>query len=98
MTIQHKLVLIAISFGAPHILWLVLYLTARYSAVNMRRLVPWIRALRWLMWSTTAVLLTVGLVLPHFPQSYGFLSLVVSSGVMAIDLWARSRFRAQEAK
>jgi hypothetical protein len=90
MTIQHKLVLTTISIGSPFILWAMLYLIARYSAVNMRRVVPWVRTLRWLTWFTTATLLTMGVVLPHFP--YGFLSLGFSSGVMLIDIWVIKRF------
>ena len=39
--------------GAPLILWAMLYLIARYSALNMRLVVPWIRTLRWLTWLTT---------------------------------------------
>jgi hypothetical protein len=90
--VMHKLVLASIFFGTPYILLLVLYLIARYSAVDMRRIVPWIRVLRWLTCFTTGVLLTMGLVLPHFPQSYGFLSLAFSSGVISIDSWAIKRF------
>ncbi|MFZ3277612.1 MAG: hypothetical protein WB249_02615 [Candidatus Sulfotelmatobacter sp.] len=90
MTIQHKLVLLTISIGAPLILWAMLYLIARYSALNMRLVVPWIRTLRWLTWLTTMVLLFMGFVLPYFP--YGFLSLCVSLGVMLIDTWAIKRF------
>jgi len=96
MAIQHKLVLALIFFGSPYVPLLALYLTARYSAINIRIIVPWIRALRWLTWLTTGVLLLIGIVRPHFP--YGFLSLGVSSGVMAIDLWAHARFPAHETK
>jgi hypothetical protein len=74
----------------------VLYVTARYSAIDMRQVVPWIRALRWLAWLTTAVLLLMGLVLAHFPFRYGFLSLRFSSGVILVDRGAVTRFRVHE--
>jgi hypothetical protein len=94
--VLHKLVLATIFLGSPYILLLVLYLTARYSAIAMRQVVPWITALRWLTWLTTAVLLLMGLVLAHFPLSYGFLSLCFSSGVILVDGWAVHRFRVHE--
>jgi hypothetical protein len=98
MAMQHKLVLATIFGGSPFVLWLVLYLVARHCAINMRRVVPWIRVLRWLTWATTALLLLMGLVLARFPSSYGFLSLGCSSGVMLVDIWATTRFPAPETK
>jgi uncharacterized membrane protein len=90
MAIQHKLVLATTFLGPPFILWAALYLIARYSAVNMRRLVPWIRALRRLTsWTTLALLL---LVAAGFPLIYACSSLGFSGVVILIDCWAFERF------
>jgi hypothetical protein len=94
--VMHKLALAAIFLGSPYVLLLVLYLTARCSAIDMRRVVPWIRALRWLTWFMTGVLLLMGLVLAPFPLSYGYLSLCFSSGVTLVDSWVAKRFRGHE--
>jgi hypothetical protein len=90
--VMHKLVVAAIFFGSPYILFLVLSLIARYSAINMRQIVPWIRALRWLTWFTTAALFLMHFVLARFPSTYAFLALAFSSGVILIDIWASARF------
>ncbi len=49
---------VAIAIGSVFTLWSALYLIARYSAINTRRLVPWIRVLRHLTsWTTLALFL-----------------------------------------
>jgi hypothetical protein len=94
MAMQHKLVLAMISLGSPFALWCVLYLTARFSAINMRRIVPWIRVLRRLAsWATLALFL---LVLAGLPSSYAYLSLGFSSGVILIYSWAIKRFDSDQ--
>jgi hypothetical protein len=90
MAIQHKLVLGTIFLGTPFILWAALYLISRYSAVNMQRLVPWIRALRRLTSWTTLVLFV--LAAAGFPLIYACSSLAFSSVVILIDCWAIERF------
>jgi uncharacterized membrane protein len=90
MTVQHKLVLIAISIGPPLVLWAVLYLIARYSTTTMRKLRPWVRVLRRLTsWTTLALFL---LVAAGFPLSYAEMSLGFSSVVLLVDCWAFERF------
>ena len=90
MTIKHKLVLTAISGGAPLILWAALSLIAGYSAVDMRRLLPWIRILRRVTSWTTLALFLLGVA--GFPLAYAEMSLLFSSVVILIDLWAFKRF------
>jgi hypothetical protein len=92
MAMQHKLVLVTTFFGAPYILWLVLFLIARYSAFNMRRIVPWVRVLRRVTWSATPVLFLMCFVLARLPSIYFFLSVGFSSGMIAIHRWAIKRF------
>ena len=89
---QHKLVLVTIFFGVPDVLWLVLFMIARYSAFNMRRIVPWLRVLRWGTWFTTSVLFLMCFVLARVPSIYFFLSLGFSSGMIPIHRWAVKRF------
>ena len=90
MTVQHKLVLATISIGSAFSLWAALYLIARYSAVDMRRIVPWIRVLRRLTsWTTLALLL---LVVAGFPSVYAYMLGAFSSVVILIDCWAFERF------
>jgi hypothetical protein len=93
---MHKLVAVTISIGSPFILWYVLYLVTRYSAINMRRVVPWIRFLRWITWLTTGALFLMNLGLARFPSHYAFLSLGFSSGVGLIDSWAIKRFAPEK--
>jgi hypothetical protein len=88
----YKILLASACLGAPFMLWLALYVVARYSAINMRRTVPWVRAIRWATWLTTLVLFLVHFVWSHFPAMYAFLSLSFSSGVILVDSWAIRRF------
>jgi hypothetical protein len=90
--LMDKLAEASMSIGSPYILWLALYLIARYSAVNMRRVVPWVRALRWFSWFTTGAMFLVHLLSTRFPAIYGFLSLGFSSGIIFVDTWATRRF------
>jgi hypothetical protein len=90
--LMDKLAAASMSIGSPYILWLALYLIARYSAINMRRVVPWIRALRWFTWFTTGAMFLMHFLSVRFPAIYAFLSLGFSSGVMLVDTWAIRRF------
>jgi hypothetical protein len=77
--VMHKLVAATIAVGSPFILWSALYLIARYSAISMRRIVPWTRVVRRLTaWTTLALFL---LVLAGFPSSVT----VFLGGVILID-------------
>jgi hypothetical protein len=88
----HKLVAGAIFIGSPYVLWLVLFLVAHYAQINMRRIVPWIRAIRWFTSLITGVLILMYLVRAGFPPIYAYLSLGFSSGVVLIDTWAIKKF------
>jgi len=90
--VTHKLLMGAIFIGLPFVLWLGLWLIASYSDINMRRVVPVIRALRWLAYLTTLGLFVMHFVFEHFPSVYAFCSLGFSSGVILIDSWAIRRF------
>jgi len=92
MAMQHKLMLATIFFGAPYILWLVLYLIARYSAINMRRIVLWVGVLRWVTLFATLVLFLMCFGLMRLPLIYYFLSLGFSSGMIPIHRWVIKRF------
>jgi uncharacterized membrane protein len=90
MTIQHKIVWATVSIGSAFILWLALYLVSRYSATNMRRIVPWIRTVRRLAsWTTLALLL---LIVAGFPSFYAYIFGGFSSVLILIDCWAFDRF------
>jgi hypothetical protein len=76
----------------PLILWLAMYLAARWWSINWRPILPWLRILRWLGWGFGGVLVLASMVRNVFPITDGVLILTFSAGLSMPESWVKRRF------
>ena len=76
----------------PLILWLAMYLAARWWSINWRPILPWLRILRWLGWGFGSVLVLASMVRNVFPITDGVLILTFSAGLSMPESWVKRRF------
>jgi hypothetical protein len=78
--------------ASPLIVWLALYMTSRWWSVNLRPVLPWLRALRWVAWGLAIALLINHLAHDHFPISYAIAMGSVQLGLSFPESWVKRRF------
>lgn len=76
----------------PFIVWLALYVAARWWSINLRPVLPWLNILRWVGWGFAITLLTLSLARDHFPMVYGQAMALFSLGLSFPQSWVKRRF------
>jgi len=76
----------------PFLVWLALYVAARWWAVNLRPVLPWLNILRYVGWGFGVALLTLSLARDHFPMFYGLAMTIFSLGLSFPQSWVKRRF------
>ena len=87
-----RIEIIAILVASPLIIWLGLYLAARWWSVNSRTALPWLKCLRWIGWGGGLVLVLLSLVREGFPLFYGIAMATFSAGLSIPKGWIKHRF------
>jgi len=77
---------------APLILWLALYLLTKTSSAELRGVLGWIRALRWIGWSCGLAVILFALFRGTFISYYGMVLVAFSSGLALPEGWLKKRF------
>jgi hypothetical protein len=77
---------------APLIVWLALYVTARWWSIDLRPALQWLRMLRWVAWGSAVVLLVAYMVHGHFPLAYAAAMFTFQLGLALPESWVKRRF------
>jgi hypothetical protein len=79
--------------AAPLVFWLIFYGLVRYSSADVRRLVPWLRAVRWITWITATpfMLAAIGNDKFHYLFFYGSGLFSFSAGLSLSESWLKKR-------
>jgi hypothetical protein len=75
----------------PFIVWLALYIAARWWSINLRPVLPWLNILRWVGWGLGVALSLIYLGLDRFP-AYGGAMITFSIGLSFPQGWVKRRF------
>ena len=76
----------------PFIVWLALYVAARWWSFDLRPVLPWLNMLRWVGWGLAIALLILSLARDHFPMVYGQAMTSFSLGLAFPQSWVKRRF------
>jgi hypothetical protein len=78
---------------APFVFWLSYYGLARFSSMDLRKAVPWLRALRWVTWIPAMVLMFAAVVNDgfHYLFSYGCGLFSFFAGLSFSESWLKKR-------
>lgn len=76
--------------SAPLFLWAFLYAIARYSSINMRPLIRWLRIGRWVFWIVAVVLWLAAS--GRIASSYWTAFFTSSIGLSFPERWLTGRF------
>ena len=83
------------SLASPFIVWLALYVAARWGSIGLRPTLSWFRILRWVSFAAgIAFFLTYlfhGHFLGHF-LDYGLAMVTLSAGLSFPERWVKRRF------
>jgi hypothetical protein len=91
----HKLLTIEIGSAlvvAPMIVWLALYVAARWGSISLRAALPWLRILRYVTWGSAIALYIVHFAHDRFPWAYGAAVFTFSAGLALPESWVKRRF------
>jgi len=72
----------------PLVIWLALYLSTRWSSVNPRTVLPWLRILRWIGWGLAVAVGILELAKGRFPV-YGIVMAGCSAGLALPENWVK---------
>ena len=77
----------------PLVIWLALYLSARWLSVNPQKVLAWLKVLRWIAWvfGLAGTLLELTLARGRFPV-YGLSIMGCSAGLALPENWVKHRF------
>jgi hypothetical protein len=78
--------------ASPLIVWLALYLAARWWSLGLRPVLPWLRVLRWVGWGLGIALYLTYFARDRFPWVYGAAMLSFSIGLLLPEGWVKRRF------
>jgi hypothetical protein len=81
--------------AAPLVFWLFFYCLARFSSVDLRNAMPWLKALRWVTWILSMALAGAAVVVDpihlHYLAPYGFALFSFSAGLSIPQGWLKKR-------
>ena len=77
---------------SPLLLWLAFYAAARWSSSNLRPIIPYLRAMRWVGFTLGALLFLISLVRDDFRGFYGAALLTFSAGLGIPEWWVKLHF------
>ena len=89
------IVLAVLVASVPFVFWGILVVLARLWNPNMRRVLPWLRTIRWIVWGLGNILVFVVLGLPHkYFWLFGIAMCIVSigPGLAPVERWVKKRF------
>ena len=78
--------------AAPMIIWIALYGAARWWAIGLRPVLPWLRILRWVGWGLATALYITHFARDRFPWAYGAAVFAFSAGLALPESWVKRRF------
>ena len=82
---------------APFVFWLFFYGLARFTSMDLRRAVPWLKALRLVTWIPAFALIFVAVANDsfHYLFSYGFGLFSFSVGLSFSQTWLMKRLNLE---
>jgi hypothetical protein len=80
--------------AVPLVIWLTLYLSARWLSVNPNKVLVWLKVVRWTAWvfGFAAVLLELGAMARGSYPVYGLSMMGCSAGLALPENWVKHRF------
>ena|SRR5215469_12019273 len=83
----------SVFLAVPLVIWLTLYLSARWLSLNPNKVLVWLKVVRWIGWvlGFAAVLLELGVMAHGRYPVYGLSMMGCSAGLALPENWVKHR-------